>query len=84
MLTPLEGVQRKSLQQVASAGIVPSQAAEQAGSTKAARAVGLTIRNAEFIHVISLSLLISYSQLKWGRKKNLKFPWLSLRSEVNS
>lgn len=84
MLTPLEGVQRKSLQQVASAGIVPSQAAEQTGSTKAARAVGLTIRNAEFIHVISLSLLISYSQLKWGRKRNLKFPWLSLRSEVNS
>lgn len=84
MLTPLEGVQRKSLQQVASAGIVPSQAAEQTGSTKAARAVGLTIRNAEFIHVISLSLLISYSQLKWGRKRNLKFPWLSLRSGVNS
>lgn len=84
MLTPLEGVQRKSLQQVASAGIVPSQAAEQTGSTKAARVVGLTIRNAEFIHVISLSLLISYSQLKWGRKRNLKFPWLSLRSEVNS
>lgn len=69
MLTQLEGLQRKSLQQVASAGIVPSQAAELTGSTKAARAVGLTIRNAEFMHVISLSLLISYSQLKMGAEK---------------
>lgn len=43
-----------------------SEAAKQPESTKAVRALGLTIRNAEFIHVISLSLLISYSQLKMG------------------
>lgn len=46
-----------------------SQAAEKTESTKAVGAVGLTIRNAEFIHVISLSLLISYSQLKMGAER---------------
>lgn len=35
----------------------------------AVRDVGLTIGNSEFIHVISLSPLISYSQLKVGAER---------------
>lgn len=39
----------------------------------AVRDVGLTIGNSEFIHVISLSSLISYSQLKVGAERESSF-----------
>lgn len=76
MLAQLGELQKRQLQLSGICRHCPlSEAAEQPESTKAVRAVGLTIRNAEFIHVISLSLLISHSQLKVGvERESSVFP----------